>query len=74
MNPDVVKPRPFYDLIQMLEGPAYYYFKKEDETNLIDVIVRVAIGNTVNGIITVELINFSLLNRIIYLHNLQQNI
>ena len=44
MNPDAVKPRPFYDLRQMLEGPAYYYFKKEDETDLIDVIVRVAIG------------------------------
>ena len=25
----------------MLEGPAYYYFKKEDETNLIDVIMVV---------------------------------
>lgn len=44
MNPDAVKPRPFYDLRQMLEGPAYFYFKKEDETDLIDVIVRVAIG------------------------------
>ena len=44
MHPDAVKPRPFYDLRQMLEGPAYYYFKKEDETDLIDVIVRVAIG------------------------------
>ncbi len=28
----------------MLEGPTYYYFKKEDETDLIDVIVHVAIG------------------------------
>ena len=44
MHQDAVKPRPFYDLRQMLEGPAYYYFKKEDETDLIDVIVRVAIG------------------------------
>ena len=44
MNPDAVKPRPFYDLRQMLEGPAYYYFKRGDETDLIDVIVRVAIG------------------------------
>ena len=44
MNPDAVKPRPFYDLRQMLEGPAYYYFKKEDEIDLIEVIVRVAIG------------------------------
>lgn len=44
MNPDAVKPRLFYDLREILEGPAYYYFKKEDETDLIDVIVRVAIG------------------------------
>lgn len=44
MHQDAVKPRPFYDLRQMLEGPAYYYFKKEDGTDLIDVIVRVAIG------------------------------
>lgn len=44
MNPDAVKPKPLYDLRQMLEGPAYYYFKKEDETDFIDVIVRVAIG------------------------------
>lgn len=44
MNPDAVKPKPFYDLRQMLEGPAYYYFKREDETDLIDVIVSVAIG------------------------------
>ncbi len=44
MNPDAIKPRPFYDLRLMLEGPAYYYFKKEDKTDLIDVIVRVAIG------------------------------
>ena len=44
MNPDAVKPRPFYDLRQMLEGPAYYYFNKEDDVDLIDVIVRVAIG------------------------------
>ena len=44
MNPDAVKPRPFYDLRQMLEGPAYYYFKQIGEVDLIDVIVRVAIG------------------------------
>ena len=44
MNPDAIKPKPFYDLRQMLEGPAYYYFKKENEVDLIDVIVRVAIG------------------------------
>ena len=44
MNPEAVKPRPFYDLRQMLEGPAYYYFKQIDDIDLIDVIVRVAIG------------------------------
>ena len=44
MHPDAVKPRPFYDLRQMLEGPAEYYFKQIDELDLIDVIVRVAIG------------------------------
>jgi len=44
MHPDAVKPRPFYDLRQMLEGPAQYYFKQIDELNLIDVIVKVAIG------------------------------
>lgn len=44
MHPDAVKPRPFYDLRQMLEGPAEYYFKQIDEFDLIEVIVRVAIG------------------------------
>ena len=44
MNPDAVKPRPFYDLRQMLEGPAQYYFKQTDEIDLIEVIIRVAIG------------------------------
>ena len=44
MHPDAVKPRPFYDLRQILEGPAYYYFKKEDEIDLIEIIIRVAIG------------------------------
>ena len=44
MNPDAVKPRPFYDLRQMLEGPAQYYFKQIDELDLIEVIIRVAIG------------------------------
>lgn len=44
MHPDAVKPRPFYDLKQMLEGPAQYYFKQIDELDLIDVIVRVTIG------------------------------
>lgn len=44
MHPDAVKPRPFYDLRQMLEGPAQYYFKQNDDLDLIDVIVRVAIG------------------------------
>lgn len=44
MNLDAVKPRPFYDLRQILEGPAEYYFKQIDEVDLIDNIVRVAIG------------------------------
>ena len=44
MNPDAVKPKPFYDLRQMLEGPAKYYFKQNDELDLIDVIVNVAVG------------------------------
>ena len=44
MNQDAVKPRPFYDLRLMLEGPAQYYFKQNDELDLIDVIVNVAIG------------------------------
>ena len=44
MHPDAVKPRPFYDLRQMLEGSAEYYFKQIDEVDLIDVIVLVAIG------------------------------
>ena len=44
MNPDAVKPRPFYDLRQMLEGPAQYYFKQIDDLDLIEVIIRVAIG------------------------------
>ncbi len=44
MNPDAIKPRPFYDLRQMLEGPAQYYFKQIDELDLIEVIIMVAIG------------------------------
>ena len=44
MNQDAIKPRPLYDLRQMLEGPAQYYFKQNDELDLIDVIVKVAIG------------------------------
>ena len=44
MHSDAIKPRPFYDLRQMLEGPAYYYFKQADELDLIEVIVRLAIG------------------------------
>lgn len=44
MHPDAVKPKPFYDLRQMLEGPAQYYFKQNDELDLVDVIVNVAIG------------------------------
>ena len=44
MHPEAVKPRPFYDLRQMLEGPAQYYFKQIDDLDLIEVIIRVAIG------------------------------
>ncbi len=44
MNPNAIKPKPFYDLRQIMEGPGHYYFKKEDELDLIDVIVNVAIG------------------------------
>ena len=44
MNPDAVKPRPFYDLRQMLEGPAQYYFRQINNLDLIEVIIRVAIG------------------------------
>ncbi len=44
MHPDAVKPRPFYDLRQMLEGPAQYYFKQIDDFDLIEVIICVAIG------------------------------
>ena len=44
MNSDAIKPRPFYDFRQMLEGPAQYYFKQIDELDLIEVIIRVAIG------------------------------
>ena len=44
MHPEAIKPKPFYDLRQMLEGPAQYYFKQIDELDLIEVIIRVAIG------------------------------
>lgn len=44
MHLDAIKPRPFYDLRQMLEGPARYYFKQTDELDLIDVIIRITIG------------------------------
>ena len=44
MHPEAIKPKPFYDLRQMLEGPAKYYFEQIDDLNLIDVIVNVAIG------------------------------
>lgn len=44
MHPDAIKPRPFHDLRQMLEGPARYYFKQTDELDLIEAIIRVTIG------------------------------
>ena len=58
MHPDAVKPRPFYDLRQMLEGPAEYYFKQIDEAELIDVIVRVAIGKHREWIHNKNICNF----------------
>ena len=58
MHPDAVKPRPFYDLRQMLEGPAEYYFKQIDEVDLINVIVRVAIGKHREWIHNKNLDNF----------------
>ena len=58
MNLDAVKPRPFYDLRLMLEGPAYYYFKKEDEVDLIDIIIRVAIGKHREWIHNKNICNF----------------
>ena len=44
MSPDAVRPRPFYDLREMLEGPCEYYFTKAGEADLIDAVVGVAIG------------------------------
>ena len=44
MNPNAIKPKPVYDLRQMLEGSAQYYFKQIDDLDLIEVIIRVAIG------------------------------
>ena len=44
IHPDAVKSKPFYDLRQMMEGPAYYYFEKAGESDLIEVIIRTAIG------------------------------
>ena len=44
MHPDAIKPKPFYDLRQMLEGPSQYYFKQIDNLDLIEVIIRIAIG------------------------------
>ena len=44
MNPDAIKPKHFYDLRQMLEEPAQYYFKQNDKLELIYVIIRVSIS------------------------------
>ncbi len=44
MNTNAIKAKPFYDLRQIMEGPAQYYFKQAGELDLIDVIVNVAIG------------------------------
>ena len=39
MHPDAIKPRPLYDLRQMLEGPAYYYFKKMMKLTLLKLLL-----------------------------------
>ena len=44
MHPDAVKPRPVYDLRRILEWPSQYYCKQIDNLDLIEVIIRVAIG------------------------------
>lgn len=44
MNSKAIKAKPFYDLKSMLEGPAKYYFKKEDSIDLIDIILKIAMG------------------------------
>lgn len=44
MHQDAIKPKPFYDLRQIMEEPDHYYFKKENELEFIDVIVNLAIG------------------------------
>ena len=53
MNPEAIKPRPFYDLRQMLEGPAQYYFKQIDDLDLIEAneafaAQSVAVGKDLN--------------------------
>ena len=59
MNHDAVKPRPFYDLRQMLEGPAQYYFKQIDNLDLIEVIIRIAIGKHCEWIHNKRVENFN---------------
>ena len=70
MNPDAIKPRPFYDLRQMLEGPAQYYFKQIDEIDLIEVIIRVAIGKHREWFIIVALT----IIKLFYIHHILKTI
>ena len=61
----------------MLERSAYYYFKKEDETDLIEVIIRVAIGKHREWIHNRDIINFYLflhLLKFFYLKVLKYNL
>lgn len=51
MNPDAVKPRPFYDLRQILEGPAYYYFKKKMKHPLLMLLLEWLLENIGSGLI-----------------------
>lgn len=51
MNPDAVKPRPFYDLKQTLEGPDYYYFKKKMKQPLLMLLLEWQLENIGSGLI-----------------------
>ena len=44
MHPDAIKPILYYDLREMLEEPANYYFKQTDDLDLIETIIKVDIG------------------------------
>lgn len=57
MNPNAVKPRPFYDLRQMLDGPAKYYFKQLMNLILSMLLSELQLASIVNGFIIVALTN-----------------